>query len=179
MDVISIVNGLESFFFDLCLLGLELVARKSCSGSFYFWIIVWVLWKFFWYWVSYTNFNLALIWTCPAQFTHQKRPFWLLILQPEEGTSHICVFTPKELVKWQLGLLVITYIAQFDLMDTNVGLSAPLHNTNLLNPIHIIQGITDSQLTPLVFSQEFLSWFQLITFELFLVTKLQAIFYLS
>jgi len=35
MDVISIVNGLESFFFDLCLLGLELVSKKSCSGSFF------------------------------------------------------------------------------------------------------------------------------------------------
>ena len=81
----------------------------------------------------------------------------MLILQPEEGTSHICVFTPKELVKLQLGLLVITYIAQFVLMNTKVGLSAPLHNTNLLNLIYIIQGITDSPLTPLVFNQESLS----------------------
>lgn len=32
------VNGLESFFFDLCLLGLELVSRKSCSGSFFFFL---------------------------------------------------------------------------------------------------------------------------------------------
>ena len=42
-------------------------------------------------------------------------------ISPKERASHICIYTPKGLVKLQLGLLTIVNKTQFDLIYTRCG----------------------------------------------------------